>query len=405
MKKISATLIVFFAYVFILNAQNNNSITVFTEGGERFFLIINGIKQNANAETSVKVSGINGQQVKAKVIFEQKGIPDCDKTIPMMWAAEDLSNTEFVFSIKKNRKGQYKWEYVSHAPIQGATTNTNQNINSNQVNNNQNQQQNFNSNNNSNYNSNQNSINQNTNVNGNQNSITTTTTSTTTTNNGTGNGNSGVGINIGFNGTGINMNMNVNDGSMGNNVNTTTTTTTTSYTTTNTSNGVTQTNTGTNVQTNANGSNINMNTNMNGMNGQNSNFNSNTNFNSSNTNNTTNNSNFNNNSNQNNFNNNNAGCFNAMSAAEFNDAKKSIQSKPFDDTKLKIAKQVADNNCLSVEQIKGVIALFSFEDNKLDFAKYAYDRCTEKRNYYKVGDVFTFDSNVQELNDYIDSKK
>ena len=411
MKNLVFVLSVCVAGLIKMSAQNNNSITVFTEGGERFYLILNGVKQNSNPETNVKAVGINGQQVKAKVIFDQRGIPDCDKTIPMMWAAELVSNTEFVFSIRKNKKGQYKWEFVSQAPTQG-TVNGNAGVNTNQ--NNYSGSNNFSG---TNTNSNQNEnvgINTNMNVNnGNANSVTTTTS---VTNTGTNTGNTGLGINIGFNGTGINMN--VNDGGLGNNVNTTTTTTT-SYTTTTTNNGVTQTQTGTNVQTNAGYNGVNMNVNGGGINQGNpnygnSNVNVNTNINPNGMNNTGANTNFNANTNatnfnssQNGYNNNspNQGCAVPMSIAEFNDAKKSVQSKSFDDTKLKIAKQVADNNCLSVEQIKGMMSLFSFENNKLDFAKYAYDRCTEKKNYYKVGDVFTFDSNVEELNEYINSKK
>jgi hypothetical protein len=351
MKKLNLLISAFILISALIKSQNNNSITVFTEGGEPFYLIINGLKQNTKAETNVKASGINGQQVKAKVIFDQQGIPDCDKTIPMMWAAEPLSNTEFVFSIKKNRKGQYKWDYVSHSPIQTSNVNSNQNNNLGQQNNNQNGQAEINNN-------------------SNQNTITSTTTSSTITTSGNNNQNNGVGLNIGVNGMGINMNMNVNDGTSGNNLNTTTSTTTTSYTTTTMNNGVSQTNTGVNISSNSGNNNS---------------------------------SNINNNSNQNISNNNT--CLNAMSATDFNGAKNSVQSKPFDDTRLKIAKQVADNNCLSVEQIKGLMSIFSFEENKLNFAKYAYDHCTEKRNYYKVGDAFSFDSNVQELSDYVNSKK
>jgi hypothetical protein len=339
MKKLNLLLYAFIFVSILIKSQNNNSITVFTEGGEPFYLIINGLKQNTKAETNVKAIGINGQQVKAKVIFDQQGIPDCDKSIPMMWAAEAVSNTEFVFSIKKNRKGQYKWEYVSHSPIQVSNVNPIQNNNIGQNNNNT--------------------------TNGNQSSLTSVTSSTTTTNN-----NGGVGINIGINGIG--MNMSISDGNNGNITNTTTTTTTTSYTTTST--GVTQGNSVANSQINAN----NIGTNS---------------------------TNVSNNSNQNNLSSNNSACNSSMPTAEFNEAKKSIQSKSFDDTKLNIAKQIADNNCMSVDQIKGIISLFSFENNKLEFAKYAYDRCSEKRNYYKVGDTFTFNSNVEELNEFIKSKK
>lgn len=353
-------------------SQSNNSLTVFTEGGERFYLILNGVKQNTTSETNVKATGINGEQVKAKVIFDQQGIPDCDKTVPMMWAAELVSNTEFVFSIKKNKKGQYKWDFVSQSPIQGVNNviNTNNDQSQNNFSNNsQNTNQNLNTTNtntNSNTSTNTN-LNMQTNGVGMNNSVTTTTASTTTTNNANNNANGQIGINFGVNVPGINLNMNVNDAGLNNtnmntntNSTTTITTTTTSYTTSTGNNNINQSN------------------------------------------NSLDNSNANQNSNQ--FNN--AGnCGLAMTNLEYNDAKKSIEAKPFDDTRLNIAKQIADNNCMTVEQIKGIASVFSFEDNKLEFAKYAYDRCTEKKNYYKVGDIFKFDSNVNELNEYVNSKK
>ena len=376
MKNISLFFVLNILFCLTIFSQSNNSITVFTEGGERFFLILNGVKQNQTAETNVKATGINGEQVKAKIIFEQQGIPDCDKTIPLMWAADLVSNTEFVFSINKNKKGQYKWNFVSQAPVQGTnnlSNNSNNNPDQNNLNGNfQNSNQNFSSGNNLGGG----------NVSNNINNVTTTTTTTMTSNNSNDNGNGQVGINFGINMPGINMNMNVNDGSGINNANSTvTTTTTTSYTTTTTSNGYTQTNTGTNTQFN--------NSQNNGNNsGTNTNFNNNVNF------------------NQNNNNSNNTqGCVYPMSGSEFNSAKESMKSKSFEDTRLKIAKQVADNNCLSVDQVKGIMSLFSFESNKLEFAKYAYDRCTEKRNYFKVSDAFTFDSSTEELNEYIESKK
>ena len=34
-------------------------------------------------------------------------------------------------------------------------------------------------------------------------------------------------------------------------------------------------------------------------------------------------------------------------------------------------------------------------------AKYAFDHCYDRRNYFKVNDVFTFTSSVNELNRYI----
>lgn len=98
------------------------------------------------------------------------------------------------------------------------------------------------------------------------------------------------------------------------------------------------------------------------------------------------------------------GCGWPMSSTEFADVKKSIEAKSFEDSKMTLAKQVAANRCFTVEQVKGLMALFSFEDSKLDVAKYAYERTYDIDNYYKVNDVFTFESSIDDLNTYIQTR-
>jgi len=44
--------------------------------------------------------------------------------------------------------------------------------------------------------------------------------------------------------------------------------------------------------------------------------------------------------------------------------------------------------------------LFSFENNRLDIAKYAYGKAVDKRNYDVVNDAFTFNSK-EKLDQYI----
>jgi hypothetical protein len=95
------------------------------------------------------------------------------------------------------------------------------------------------------------------------------------------------------------------------------------------------------------------------------------------------------------------GCQNPMEYGDYEGAKKSIAAKDFEDTKLTLAKQISDGNCLAAEQIRGIMKLFTFENSKLDFAKYAYSHCTDKSNYFKVDDAFEFDNSSKELNDYI----
>ena len=69
-----------------------------------------------------------------------------------------------------------------------------------------------------------------------------------------------------------------------------------------------------------------------------------------------------------------------------------------------LAKQITKTHCLSADQVKQVMELFSFEASKLDFAKYAYDFCWEKNNYFQVNEAFDFESSISELDAYISTR-
>ena len=94
------------------------------------------------------------------------------------------------------------------------------------------------------------------------------------------------------------------------------------------------------------------------------------------------------------------GCGWPMSPTEYADAKTSIESKSFEETKMTTAKQVGRDRCFTAEQVKGIMNTFSFEDTKLEFAKYAYERTYDIGNYYKLNDAFSFESSIEELNEY-----
>lgn len=197
-----------------------------------------------------------------------------------------------------------------------------------------------------------------------------TTTSTTVTEKTDATGEN-VNMSIGVNGVGINMNVNVDDGMGMEGGSTTTTTHTTTTTTTSTSSGTTG-------GTVATGASITRPAereqpaepaaySMPGYSGK-------------------------------------VGCPWPMNPSEFNDAKSSIGSKSFEDSKMTLAKQIAGDRCMTVDQVKGFMGLFSFEDSKLDFAKFAYDHTYDISNYYKVNDAFTFESSIDELNEYVRSR-
>lgn len=96
------------------------------------------------------------------------------------------------------------------------------------------------------------------------------------------------------------------------------------------------------------------------------------------------------------------GCRAAMTQTSFDKMKQSVEAKPFSETKMSTAKFATKNNCVSVSQVKEICKLFSMDDDKLAYAKFAYDYCVDKGNYYLVGDVFSFSSTTDELNKFIE---
>ena len=94
-----------------------------------------------------------------------------------------------------------------------------------------------------------------------------------------------------------------------------------------------------------------------------------------------------------------------MTTGNYNAALTTIKNQNFEETRLKTAKQIISANCLNVDQIIQIANTFNFEDNKLDFAKYAFDFCSEPRNYFKLNNIFNFSSNVDELSDYVSNRQ
>ena len=96
-----------------------------------------------------------------------------------------------------------------------------------------------------------------------------------------------------------------------------------------------------------------------------------------------------------------AGCQYPMDWGNFKSAKETINQSSFEDTKLSSAKAILGSNCVSTDQVIEICKLFSFEQSKLDFAKFAYSKTTDPGNYFKVGNVFSFDDSKAQLNNFI----
>jgi hypothetical protein len=90
-----------------------------------------------------------------------------------------------------------------------------------------------------------------------------------------------------------------------------------------------------------------------------------------------------------------------MNSADFNDRLNAIKRTSFDKDRLEKSKQVFEDEVLSTNQVIEVVKVFSFDDSKLNFAKWAYKYTLDKKNYYKVEDHFSFGASKSELREYL----
>jgi len=335
MRKISLSILTALFCGLFFQAFTQNDLVVFSNDGEKFYVYVNGVKQNSAPETNVRVTNIKQPWVKLKVVFEDnKKIPDLTTNVDFVWGAEEKQRWEFVYQIV-NKSGKYKLKPYSAAeinrPNEGEQTVVNYLSETPPP-----------------------TVNVSTTPNTPLQTQTITTTTIVSTNNSNNNATNPQN-------TGINVQLNVSPTSAGIQIHDGTTTqsnsTNTGYTTSVVSTTV--------ISTTGNSNQSIPTTTINPTPRPISSIKCN------------------------------------VNDKEFESIKKSISSKSFEDSKLTLAKQISDSKCLSSSQVRDIMKLFSFEQTKLEFAKYAYKKVIDKDNYYLVNDAFQFENSIEELNEYI----
>ena len=97
------------------------------------------------------------------------------------------------------------------------------------------------------------------------------------------------------------------------------------------------------------------------------------------------------------------GCH-AMSDQAFRQAASAIENKSFADEKMTVAGQILRANCLNVSQVKALMGLFTYEEDKISIAKKSYARTVDQNNYYQLNDALTYSASVEELNRFLESQ-
>lgn len=419
---------ILFSFVSLISIAQSN-LTIFNNGGQQFYAILNGIKQNSQPQTNVYISGIKNGGYSLKIIFADGKTADVDKNL-FIDAPSDIT-TRITF-----KKGKGKLQLVSlvategvitpgavvyrpsdaavysDAVVQTTTTQTTNGTANSQVP----------SNGNVNMNVNANGMNQQTTQSGNVgmnvnvNATGTGTTQTQSTQNGNANFNmnvsgSGMDPNMQNGNVGISINVsgmdpNMQNGNMGVNMNVNAT-------------GMEQQvdpNANINMNVNANGmqtqntygnnGNVQMNVNANGMNTQQTNGQ--TTITTTTTTTTTNsggNVNYQANNQQNQVNTHNSGALIACKRTLNNlpTFLEELKDQSFEDDRLEAVKLALNTTCLTTEQAGKIIELFTFDENKLEVAKFLSDRLIDRENATALAKYMSFDSSKMEYRKYVAS--
>lgn len=90
-----------------------------------------------------------------------------------------------------------------------------------------------------------------------------------------------------------------------------------------------------------------------------------------------------------------------MSQPSFMSLISMVNSETFESSKENIAKQAINTNFMTSSQVMQLLKCFTFESTKLEVAKLAYSKVIDKENFFMVNSAFTFESSIDELNQYI----
>jgi hypothetical protein len=371
--------LLFFSLLFTfsaLNAQSN--LSIFNNNGQSFYVVLNGIRQNSKPETNVQVAQIKNGSYAVKVIFADGKTPDIDKNF-MIDAPYDIT-TRIVF-----KKGKGKLQLMGMEPTQGViqeavvyrptdaavysdattTIQTMPSSSSTTI-----QTMPSSSSTTTQTTGNTTGINMNVNVSETPNTtIQTSNTTTTTTTTGTiPDENVNLNMNLSLGGVNVNLNANATGTSLGTGATITETTTSSSTTTTSSSSSMTTSTTGSN-------SNINQNNQVNAQQQQViaqvqqaplSNR---------------------------------VNCTKTMNRLEA--FKVELQDQSFEEDRLEALQLAMKSTCLTTAQAEQLIDLFTFDENRLEVAKYLSDRLTDRDNAGALAKKLTFDSNKMEYRRYI----
>lgn len=82
---------------------------------------------------------------------------------------------------------------------------------------------------------------------------------------------------------------------------------------------------------------------------------------------------------------------------QMNMAMQVLENQSFDDKRLEVAKLCVVLGHFCTEDLARIARVFSFDDNRTKFLTFAYRYCQDPQNYYRLREVFEFESNFRTM--------
>lgn len=82
-----------------------------------------------------------------------------------------------------------------------------------------------------------------------------------------------------------------------------------------------------------------------------------------------------------------------------------VKARSFEDQKVLLAKQALAESDIRSEDLRRLLQGFDFDKGKLELAKYAYPRVADRQNFYRIYELFSFNSSVRELQQFIEQNR
>ncbi|WP_375438001.1 DUF4476 domain-containing protein [uncultured Hymenobacter sp.] len=90
-----------------------------------------------------------------------------------------------------------------------------------------------------------------------------------------------------------------------------------------------------------------------------------------------------------------------MSPQDVNGLLNALHRQSFDKDRMPMAQQALSESSIRAEDLTRLMKELSFEDSKLELAKYGSSRVTDRQNLYRLNEAFTFSSSASKLQEFL----